>query len=81
MACENYAYENYAPLNIPITVITGTQANMEMADIHLWQKETKSIVDFRRMPGEHFFIFKYPLEIVEIISKKLSVHTRPVNYG
>ena len=79
-ASENYVYENYAPLDIPFTVITGTEEDMEIADIHLWQKETRCIADFRQMPGRHFFIFKYPSKIVEIISKKLSVHPKLINY-
>jgi surfactin synthase thioesterase subunit len=74
--CETYQYGDYTPLNIPITVITGTEEDMEMADIHLWQKETDWEVDFRQIPGRHFFIFKYPRVVVDIISKKLSVHTK-----
>jgi surfactin synthase thioesterase subunit len=75
-ATENYVYKDNTPLDIPITVITGTEEDMEIADIQLWQKETQSVVCFRRMPGKHFFIFKYPNEIIEIISKRLSVHTQ-----
>lgn len=68
---ENYIYQQHPPLNIPVTVITGTEENMELADIQLWQKETTHPVDFKRMPGKHFFIFQHAFKIVEIISKKL----------
>ncbi|RBL90129.1 thioesterase [Chitinophaga flava] len=71
---ENYAHSSISPLNIPITVITGTREEMKPEDIQLWQQETLVPVDFRRMPGHHFFIFKYPYEIVGIIAKKLLVH-------
>jgi surfactin synthase thioesterase subunit len=81
MACERYVYGNYEPIDIPMTVITGTEENMEQDEIQLWQKETKSIVDFRQMPGKHFFIFKYPDKVVEIISKKLSNQTKTIYYG
>jgi len=74
--CETYQYTDSNPLTIPFTVITGTDEDMESADIQLWQKETESVVDFRQLPGKHFFIFKYPRVIVDIISKKLSVHTK-----
>jgi surfactin synthase thioesterase subunit len=74
--CETYQHQESAPLNIPFTVITGTEENIDMADIQLWQKETDHHVDFRQIPGKHFFIFKYPRVIVDIISKKLSVHTK-----
>lgn len=78
---ENYIYEYKEPLDIPITVITGTDEDFEPEDIYLWQKETKLDVDFRKMPGKHFFIFKYPFEVVEIISKKLNNQTKTINYG
>jgi surfactin synthase thioesterase subunit len=74
--CETYKYEDYTPLNIPFTVITGTEEDMEKVDIHLWQKETECKVDFKQIPGRHFFIFKYPRVVVDIISKKLSIHTK-----
>ena len=74
--CETYRYTENVPLNVPLTVVTGTEEEMEVEDIHMWQKETECIVDFRQVPGKHFFIFKYPRVIVDIIAKKLSVHTK-----
>lgn len=68
---ENYVHQQTQPLNIPITVITGTEEDMELEDIRLWQKETSHLVDFKRMPGKHFFIFQHAFQIVETISKKL----------
>ncbi|MGZ5135291.1 MAG: thioesterase II family protein [Flavitalea sp.] len=74
--CETFRYREESPLNIPFTVITGTEEDMQIEDIHLWQKESSSEVDFRQVPGKHFFIFNYPRVIVDIISKKLSVYTK-----
>jgi len=74
--CETYQYYDCDPLNIPITVITGMEEEIDIADIHLWQKETQSVVDFRQISGKHFFIFKNPRLIVDIIAKKLSVYTK-----
>lgn len=71
---ENYIYEEKPPLDIPITVVTGTEEDMEMEDIQLWQKETSHIIDFKRLPGKHFFIFQHAFRIVEIISRKLYLH-------
>jgi len=71
---ENYVYEESVPLNIPITVITGTEEDMEISDIKLWQKETTQVVDFKRMPGKHFFILQHTFKIMEIISRKLYIH-------
>lgn len=75
-ASENYRYELAEPLDIPITVITGVEENMSEEDIMLWQNETKQIVDFRRFPGNHFFIYNYTREIVQIISNKISLTTK-----
>lgn len=71
-ACETYRHVEAPPLNIPITVITGDQEDMTLEDIGLWQNESTQKVDFIRMPGKHFFIFDYPTEVVEIITKKLT---------
>ncbi len=76
-ASETYVYQERPPLNIPVTVITGTEEDMEPEDIQLWQKETTYGVDFKRMPGKHFFIFQHTYKIVEIISKKLYLHKTP----
>jgi len=72
---ETYIHQDNPPLDIPVTVITGTEEDMELADIQLWQKETSHQVDFKRMPGKHFFIFQHTYKIIEIISRKLYLHT------
>ncbi|MBK8552367.1 MAG: thioesterase [Ignavibacteria bacterium] len=79
--CENYVHRESDPIDIPITVITGTEEDMETEDVYLWQKETSTDVDFIQMPGKHFFIFKFPSEVLEIISNKLFIKTKSINYG
>lgn len=59
------------PLNLPFTVITGTEEKMTDNDIRLWQEETVATVDFRKLPGKHFFIFKHPEKILSAITEKL----------
>lgn len=73
-ATENYVYEQEPPLNIPVTVITGTEERLKPADILSWQKETSQPVDFGTMPGNHFFIFHQTDAILGIITKKLAAH-------
>ena len=68
---ENYTYEYHSPLDIPFTVITGTEEDMEIEDIRLWQKESKFTVDFKQFQGNHFFIYTHVDNIVDIIGKKL----------
>lgn len=76
MASEKYVHEESAPLDIPITVITGNEEDMENSDIALWQKETTLPVDFRKFPGNHFFIYQNVQPIIQIISNKLSLTTK-----
>lgn len=76
MVSENYVHRDNYPLSVPFTVITGTEEDMEIEDIKLWQKETTALVDFRRMPGNHFFIYQYAQEIIDVITKKLYNHTK-----
>jgi surfactin synthase thioesterase subunit len=71
-ASERYLYEEGAVLDIPITVITGSEEDMEKEDILLWQQESCLPVDFRQLPGGHFFIMEHANKLVEIISKKLA---------
>ncbi|ACU62624.1 thioesterase II family protein [Chitinophaga pinensis] len=78
-ATETYSYQQAAPLQLPFTVITGTEEPMTIEDIHLWQKETSFTVDFRQLPGKHFFISKYPADVLAIISEKLSVQPKSIS--
>ena len=79
-ASETYLHQDAAPVDIPFTVITGTEEDMEMEDILLWQKESIHEVDFKQMPGKHFFIFQHIYQIFEIISQKLQSNKIPQAY-
>ena len=70
-ATETYKYEEDHPLNIPITVITGTEEDATPEEVALWQKETICSVDIKRMKGTHFFIFRSPGTIISIMSNKI----------
>jgi len=78
---ETYLYEQSDPMNIPVTVITGTDEDIEPEDIRLWQNETMHKVDFRKMSGNHFFIFRHANAILQIISAKLITSLKQSFYG
>ncbi|MDO6435736.1 thioesterase domain-containing protein [Flavitalea sp. BT771] len=78
---ENYVYKESDPLDIPLTVITGTQEDLEPEEIRLWKKETKCAVKFMQLPGKHFFIFHYSRDIMRIISNELSTKHIPYYHG
>lgn len=69
---ETYKYRKRNPLPFPITVITGDKEVMEEKDIKLWQDESVFKVDFRTLPGHHFFIFDFPDQIFQTITEKLN---------
>lgn len=71
-AVETYRYKDDAPLNVPVTVITGTDEKTREEDIRAWQQMTSLKADIRKMPGKHFFIFDNATEIMEIIVEKVS---------
>jgi surfactin synthase thioesterase subunit len=78
---ETFTHEADIPLNIPFTVITGTEEDMAPEDIYLWQRESLYPVEFYRLPGKHFFIFKSSGRIMEIIASKLSITVKQVSNG
>lgn len=72
-AVETYEYKPLQRLNIPFTVITGTQEDLDEDEIKLWQKETILPVEFIKMSGKHFFIHEHSSEIVKtMISKTIT---------
>lgn len=79
-ASENYVHVSKHVMDIPITVITGSEEDFEHEDIQAWQNESLQVIDFRRLPGKHFFIFNYVQEIIQIIAKKLTSLTKVHHY-
>jgi len=71
-AVETYIHAEEKPLAIPITVINGTEdEEIDQQDITLWRKESSYPVEFRSMPGKHFFIFDAPAQITSLMANKL----------
>jgi surfactin synthase thioesterase subunit len=70
-ATDTYKYREAPPLDIPITVITGTEEDMTEEDIQTWKEEATQPVDFIQMTGKHFFISKHVDEIIKIITNKV----------
>jgi len=79
-ATESYRYQEASPLDIPLTVINGTDEDIKNEDVQLWQKETKRVVDFMQMPGKHFFIFKNAAEVMNVISDQLQSQVQFFKY-
>lgn len=78
-AIETYKYQDNTPLNLPFTVITGISEDIKTDDILLWQRETSLKVDFKQLPGRHFFILEQSDQILKVIAKKL-YHSKLENH-
>jgi surfactin synthase thioesterase subunit len=69
---ESYRHKPVSPFDIPLTVITGSEEDMEIEEIRTWQQEAKNPVDFKVLSGGHFFINQHVESIVYIIARKLA---------
>ncbi|MGB3183713.1 MAG: alpha/beta fold hydrolase [Cyclobacteriaceae bacterium] len=69
---ESYEHEEQEPLNIPFTVIIGSDEEVTVEEAKNWQKEFASPIDFHLMPGHHFFIFDQHKEVMHIITRRLT---------
>lgn len=69
-AIETWQYTKKTPLNIPATVITGTKEDMTELDIRLWQKEFIPEVSFKKMNGNHFFLFNQSWQFVKLLQQE-----------
>jgi surfactin synthase thioesterase subunit len=73
-AIETYVYQRQAPLDVPITVLLGTEDVATPEDGGSWQTETRYPVEVRKLPGKHFFIFDHQPEIMNLVVNKLFVN-------
>ena len=62
-----YAHEAEAPLDLPITAVTGDQEWFSEADIDAWQRETRHPLRRHRWPGDHFFIRAHWAELASVV--------------
>jgi surfactin synthase thioesterase subunit len=68
---DSFEHKPCEPLDIPITVIIGTEEKITRENAGKWKEVTTAAVEIHHFPGNHFFIFGQEKEIMEIISHKL----------
>lgn len=78
-AMETFEYVQREKLNIPLSVITGSEEGISLEKIEAWRKETIATVDIRKLPGNHFFIFEYGSAVIELIVNALFPETNKQN--
>jgi surfactin synthase thioesterase subunit len=74
-AVDTYQHDLDNLLNIPITIITGTEESVTQEEAEAWKDETTREVEVYQFPGKHFFIYNYIERILEMI------HERAIRYS
>lgn len=69
-AVASFVYRPSQRLDIPMTVLLGTEDSVSEDSAEKWALETTHGIDMRYFPGDHFFIFNHEAEIMEIIFNK-----------
>jgi surfactin synthase thioesterase subunit len=65
-ALENYRYTPLEqPLTVPLFICTGDKEDIKPESIGAWQYETSFPIVHTVLPGDHFFIFDHPQQIVQ----------------
>ena len=62
---ENYIHKPLEKLNIPITVVIGTEEAIDDVAAQAWAEETTGAFEFLKMKGKHFFIFNHEEALIE----------------
>lgn len=70
-AVSEYRYEEAAPLNIPVTVMFGSDEGLVHEDVLQWQRVTTQPIVVRQFSGNHFFLFDHLPEISRMIVQAL----------
>jgi surfactin synthase thioesterase subunit len=71
--CESYRHVSEAPLDCPISTFGGTE-DMRVRSHHLagWRDHTSATFSERTFPGDHFFIRRDSLSVVEAVKQQLA---------
>jgi surfactin synthase thioesterase subunit len=75
-AIENYVYHNLSGHLISMTVIAGTDENINDLQLFAWQEATKSSCELSRLKGDHFFIFQHLETIAQVVYQKMNENPR-----
>jgi len=72
-AVSDYRHQPSLLLDLPITVMAGTEEAVSPADLLPWQQETQQAVEIHFFDGGHFFINSHAATVVQTILSKLDM--------
>lgn len=70
-AVETWKYHTQPKLNIPTTVLAGTEEDFTEDELKAWQKEFQNDLNFIRFEGGHFYINNHSQKIAQIIQEQI----------
>ncbi|GCE05926.1 thioesterase II family protein [Dictyobacter aurantiacus] len=66
---ETYNYQPEPPLNIPITVLGGSEdKEVKSEELEDWQRQSTYPIDLHIFPAGHFFVHSHQAQLIEIIA-------------
>ena len=70
-AISDYQYTPAPKLNLPITVMFGSEEEISKEEALAWQEVTTHKIHLQEFSGKHFFIFDHPQAITQLISQTI----------
>lgn len=75
---ETYVYSRENPLECPVTALGGLQDHaVSRKSLEAWHEETSSSFMVRLFPGDHFYLNKDPLLLLQAIAQELLANLLP----
>jgi hypothetical protein len=68
---ETWKYQPQMPLDIPATVLSGTNEDITEAELRAWSLEFNGEIRFKKFEGDHFFLFEHAEAFSNIIKQRL----------
>ncbi|MEI6412345.1 MAG: thioesterase domain-containing protein, partial [Bacteroidota bacterium] len=70
-ALETWQYQAQTPLDIPATVLSGTNEDITEAELRAWSLEFSGEIQFEVFEGDHFFLFEHAEAFSNILKQRL----------
>jgi len=69
---ETYQHQQSKPLNVPTSVLIGTEDKITLTSANQWQNEFNPTIKVYEFSGKHFFIFDHLQQICKLINTTIS---------
>nr|QEO73761.1 thioesterase [uncultured bacterium] len=71
--CQTYSYVPGEPLDIPITVLGGSEdSDVSRAGLEAWREQTSGAFKLHMLPGDHFFINSARARVCHLVGGELN---------